>query len=102
MSEEEEDNTSKNTLKDLDSTNGFGDRIKEVIDASLEELNDSLSGNDNKKFFVLSILKIISILLKNNPSGLTKLKKIIKTAAEAAINLLLEHIRSATELDTIT
>ena len=87
LSEEEENNTSKNTLGDLDSTDGLGDRIKEVTEATLEELKDSLSRNQNKKSFVLSILKIISILLKNNASGLTKVKKIIKTAADVAINL---------------
>ena len=87
LSEEEEDNTSKNTLEELDSTDALEDRIKEVIRATLQELNDSLSGNEDKKYFVLSILKIISILLKNNTSGSTKVKKLIKTAAEAAINL---------------
>ena len=87
LSEEEENNTSKNTLGDLDSTDGLGDRIKEGTEATLEELKHSLSRNQNKKSFVLSILKIISILLKNNASGLTKVKKIIKTAADVAINL---------------
>ena len=87
FSEEKEENTSKNILEDLESTDGPGDRTKEVIGATLEELKDSLSGNEDKKSFVLSILKIISILVKNNTSGLTKLKKIIKKAAEAAINL---------------
>ena len=77
----------KNILEDLESTDDPGDRTKEVIGATLEKLKDSLSGNEDKKSFVLSILKIISILVKNNTSGLTKLKKIIKKAAEAAINL---------------
>ena len=87
LTEEEEHNTSKNTLEDLDSTDDLGDRIKEVIGATLEELKDSLSGNEKKKSLVLSILKIISILLKNSSRGLTKLKKITKAAAERAMNL---------------
>ena len=49
LTEEEEHNTSKNTLEDLDSTDDLGDRIKEVIGATLEELKDSLSGNEKKK-----------------------------------------------------
>ena len=87
LTEEEEHNTSKNTLEDLDSTDDLGDRIKEVIGATLEELKDSLSGSEKKKSLVLSILKIISILLKNSSRGLTKLKKITKAAAERAMNL---------------
>ena len=38
LSEEEEDNTSKNTLEELDSTDALEGRIKEVIRETLEEL----------------------------------------------------------------
>ena len=44
LPEEEEDNTSKNTLEDLDSINSLGEKIKEIIGATLKELKDSLSG----------------------------------------------------------
>ena len=44
LPEEEEDNTSKNTLEDLDSINSLGEKIKEIIGSTLKELKDSLSG----------------------------------------------------------
>ena len=70
-----------------DSTDGIGGKIREIFDPILEEFKELVKENEDEKNSVTGLIKTFTILLTEKCSSYTKLKRIIKTSAEIAINL---------------
>ena len=81
MTEEEEQ-------KEGDQTDGsFKDKVENIIECVLKEFENFASGNKDKKSFISSLWNIFTILLTKKCNTLGKIRKIMKLAAETALQL---------------
>ena len=73
--------------EDNDAAGSLGTKLRDIFEPILEELKEFVQENEEKKSFVSGLVKIFPILLSAKCSSLAKIKKIVKTSAEIAINL---------------
>ena len=70
-----------------DQIDGFGDKVKEIIQELFEEFKDRLEPDQEKGQFVKALIRIFSILLNTKANSETKIKKRIRTSAQLALEL---------------
>ena len=71
-----------------DPTDGFVDKVKEIIKEIFDELKDRLNPNNKEKGqSVRAIVRIFSILLNTKANSTDKSKKIVKESANLALEL---------------
>ena len=74
-------------MESLFLTQLTGGKIREIFDPILEEFKELVKENEDQKDSVTGLIKTFTILLTEKCCSYTKLKRIIKTSAEIAINL---------------
>ena len=72
---------------DGDRTDGFGAKIKELVENIYEQLNENFIQEDLSGPFVRVIIRIFSILLNTDIISIKKIKEIIKESAKLVVEL---------------
>ena len=70
-----------------DQTDGFVDKVKEIIRELIDEFKERLDPDKEKGQFVKAIIKMFSILLNTKANSVEKIKKIVKSSAELPVEL---------------
>ena len=77
----------EDNINNEDQIDGFGDKVKEIIQDIYEEFKDSLEPDQGKGQFVTALIRIFSILLNTKTNLISRIKKTIKTSAQHALDL---------------
>ena len=70
-----------------DEADGFGSKIKEIIDHIYEEFRESFEDDEENGKFVKALIKIFTILLSTKCSSIIKIKKIIRMSRNIALQV---------------
>ena len=74
-------------IENKDSTNGLGATIKEIFQPILDEFQDLIEKNKDKKSFIGGLIKIFTILLSLRATSLSKILKVIRISRKIALDL---------------
>ena len=74
-------------IENKGSTNSLGATIKEIFQPILDEFQDLIEKNKDKKSFIGGLIKIFTILLSLRNTSLSKILKVIRISRKIALDL---------------
>ena len=74
-------------IENKGSTNSLGATIKEIFQPILDEFQDLIEKNKDKKSFIGGLIKIFTILLSLRTTSLSKILKVIRISRKIALDL---------------
>ena len=78
-------------IENKGSTNSLGATIKEIFQPILDEFQDLIEKNKDKKSFIGGLIKIFTILLSLMATNLSKILKVIRISKKIALDLWQEQ-----------